>query len=183
MPNVFGWKDVSMQDLIYLDNAATSFPKPEAVHEATHRFYARCGVNPGRTGCDLGLEAEAMIQGTREKLSAFFNPSLAAAGKEKDPDRLVFTLNATMALNLIINGTVEAGIERRAGDRRLDTEAPGMPVSWHDPCRGASQSVPGPPGENNRGGLRSHVFGCGRGGFLSPRVLLTNGSMPSAQMR
>ncbi len=98
-----------MPDIIYLDNAATSFPKPAQVHDAVRDFYSRCGVNPGRTGCDLGLQAEEMIHSTRKRLSAFFNPSLVAAGKPKDPNRLVFTLNATMALNLIIHGTLREG--------------------------------------------------------------------------
>jgi cysteine desulfurase family protein len=50
-----------------------------------------------------------MIHGTRRKLSRFFNPSLEAAGITKDPNRLIFTLNATMSLNLIINGVVGPG--------------------------------------------------------------------------
>ncbi len=98
-----------MNDLIYLDNAATSFPKPDVMHDTVRDFYRTNGVNPGRTGCDLALKAEEMISDTRRLLSAFFNPSLEAAGVEKDPDRLVFTMNATMSLNLIINGTVGPG--------------------------------------------------------------------------
>jgi cysteine desulfurase family protein len=50
-----------------------------------------------------------MIHGTRQRLSAFFNQSLVDAGKTKDPNRLVFTLNATMSLNLIINGMIGPG--------------------------------------------------------------------------
>jgi cysteine desulfurase family protein len=95
--------------IIYLDNAATSFPKPEIVHETVKEFYSTNGVNPGRTGCDLAINAEQMIHGTRKKFSAFFNSSLIEAGKPKDPNRLVFTLNATMSLNLIVNGLVEPG--------------------------------------------------------------------------
>ena len=98
-----------MAELIYLDNAATTFPKPDVMHDAVLDFYKNCGVNPGRTGCDLALEAEKMIHETRKKFSAFFNPSLAVAGKEKDPNRLVFAANATMGLNLIVNGTVDPG--------------------------------------------------------------------------
>jgi cysteine desulfurase/selenocysteine lyase len=98
-----------MAELIYLDNAATTFPKPDVMHDAVLDFYKNYGVNPGRTGCDLALEAEKMIHETRKKFSAFFNPSLAAAGKEKDPNRLVFAANATMGLNLIVNGTVAPG--------------------------------------------------------------------------
>lgn len=98
-----------MQDIIYLDNAATSYPKPDQVHDAVRDFYGKYGVNPGRTGCDLALNAEQMIHNTRKRLSGFFNRSLVAAGRPKDPNRLVFTLNATMSLNLIINGTVGPG--------------------------------------------------------------------------
>ncbi len=98
-----------MDSLIYLDNAATTFPKPDEMHDSMTRFYRRCGVNPGRTGCDIGLEAEEMVHGTRRKLSTLFNGSLAAAGKPKDPNRLVFAANATHALNLVIKGTVHPG--------------------------------------------------------------------------
>jgi cysteine desulfurase family protein len=98
-----------MESLIYLDNAATSFPKPETIHTAVHEFYSQYGVNPGRSGCDLGLNAEQMIHGTRRRFSEFFNRSLIEAGKTKDQNRLVFTMNATMSLNLIINGTIEPG--------------------------------------------------------------------------
>lgn len=98
-----------MEQLIYLDNAATSFPKPEIVHQMVHDFYSTSGVNPGRTGCDLALNAEQMIHSTRRRLSDFFNASLVEAGTPKDPNRLIFTLNATMSLNLIINGTVGPG--------------------------------------------------------------------------
>jgi len=98
-----------MEDLIYLDNAATSFPKPDVVHDTVREFYSRNGVNPGRTGCDLALHAEQMIHQTRQRLSAFFNPGLVARGGTKDPNRLVFTMNATMSLNLIVNGTVGPG--------------------------------------------------------------------------
>lgn len=98
-----------MEQIIYLDNAATSFPKPDSVHDAVRAFYSQYGVNPGRSGCDLGLCAEKMMHETRRRLSNFFNRSLVEAGKPRDPNRLVFTLNATMSLNLIINGTVDPG--------------------------------------------------------------------------
>jgi cysteine desulfurase family protein len=98
-----------MEDLIYLDNAATTFPKPDEMHESMSRFYRQTGVNPGRTGCDLALQAEEMVHGTRRRLSALFNPSLAAKGQVKDPNRLIFTANATHALNLLIRGTISPG--------------------------------------------------------------------------
>jgi selenocysteine lyase/cysteine desulfurase len=98
-----------MADIIYLDNAATSFPKQDVVHDRMSTFYRECGVNPGRTGCDLALRAEEMIHSTRRMLSEFFNRSLIESGKTKDPNRLIFTLNATMALNLVVNGTLSPG--------------------------------------------------------------------------
>jgi cysteine desulfurase/selenocysteine lyase len=98
-----------MTDIIYLDNAATSFPKPDVVHDRMRDFYRESGVNPGRTGCDLALKAEDMIHGTRRMFSEFFNASLVRAGKTKDPNRLIFTMNATMGLNLVVNGTVGPG--------------------------------------------------------------------------
>lgn len=98
-----------MDKIIYLDNAATSFPKPDIVHDTVRDFYSKYGVNPGRTGCDLALVAGEMIDGTRREYSEFFNKSLIESGGTKDPNRLVFTLNATMSLNLIINGTVKPG--------------------------------------------------------------------------
>ncbi|MGD8719914.1 MAG: aminotransferase class V-fold PLP-dependent enzyme [Candidatus Zixiibacteriota bacterium] len=98
-----------MTEIVYLDNAATSFPKPDIVHDTVRDFYRANGVNPGRTGCDLALNAEHMIHGTRKKFSEFFNKSLYAAGGEKDPNRLVFTMNATMSLNLIVDGLVGPG--------------------------------------------------------------------------
>jgi cysteine desulfurase/selenocysteine lyase len=98
-----------VSDIVYLDNAATSFPKPPEVHDFMTNFYRTSGVNPGRSGCDMALQAEAMIAGTRHKLSELFNASLFASGKDKDPDRLVFTSNATHSLNLILRGTIGAG--------------------------------------------------------------------------
>jgi len=97
------------EDFIYLDNAATTFPKPDEMHDAMSSFYRNYGVNPGRTGCDLALKAEEMIHGTRKKLTAFFNQSLVESGIKKDPNRLIFTSNATDSLNLILKGTVGPG--------------------------------------------------------------------------
>ena len=94
---------------IYLDNAATSFPKPEVVRDAMSSFCRQSGVNPGRSGCDLGLRAEAMVYSTRRQLSEFFNQSLEKAGRPQNPNRLCFTPNATASLNLIVNGVLRQG--------------------------------------------------------------------------
>ncbi|MBF0297546.1 MAG: aminotransferase class V-fold PLP-dependent enzyme [Oligoflexia bacterium] len=98
-----------MEEIIYLDNAASTFPKPDIVHDTVYNFYRNNGVNPGRTGCDLALNAEKMIHDTRKKYSNFFNQSLVDNKKNKDPNRLIFTMNATMGLNIIVNGTVKSG--------------------------------------------------------------------------
>ncbi len=90
-----------MRDLIYLDNAATTWPKPEPVHNYMSRFYREFGVNPGRSGYDRALEAEETVNRCRTMLSNFFGGS--------DPDRLVFAYNATDALNQVIQGVLWDG--------------------------------------------------------------------------
>ena len=90
-----------MGKLIYLDNGATSFPKPEEVYAFMDSFYRSFGVNPGRSGYDLCLEAAAVVDGTRRQLAALFNGS--------DPNRLCFGYNSTDALNLVIYGLLRPG--------------------------------------------------------------------------
>lgn len=102
-------KEPVMEQMIYLDNAATTFPKPDIVHETVFNFYKQYGVNPGRTGCDVAIIAGNMIHDTRVKFSNFFNKSLVDAGKTKDPNRMIFTMNATMSLNLIVLGLIKPG--------------------------------------------------------------------------
>ncbi|MBN1297025.1 aminotransferase class V-fold PLP-dependent enzyme, partial [bacterium] len=79
------------------------------VHDRVHAFYRSNGVNPGRSGCELAQNAGKMVRDTRRLYSDFFNPSTEGQHSEKDPDRLVFTMNATMSLNMIIQGVVKAG--------------------------------------------------------------------------
>ena len=89
--------------LIYCDSAATSFPKPGPVIEAMRDFLTNRAVNPGRSGFDLSLEAGRMVDQARGRLDRFFNNPAA------DPDRAVFTANATDALNLAIQGICRPG--------------------------------------------------------------------------
>ena len=86
---------------IYLDNAATSFPKPASVLSAMVETYAKLGVSPGRGGYDLATEAEALVDRTREKLARFFGAP--------DPKGVIFANNATDALNLAIQGLLKPG--------------------------------------------------------------------------
>lgn len=110
-----------MPDLIYCDNAATTFPKPPEVMTFATDWYARYGVNPGRSGTDLAVEAEAMVRKTRERLARFF-------GATGDPDRLVFTQNASDSLNIAIQGILSAGDHVITTD--LDHNSVLRPV-WH----------------------------------------------------
>ena len=91
-----------MSKLIYLDNSATSFPKPDSVYEFMNNFYRNKGVSPGRSGFDAAMEAEEVVTGTRKMLTQLFNGG-------SDYNRLTFSYNASDSLNLIINGLVEKG--------------------------------------------------------------------------
>jgi cysteine desulfurase family protein len=91
-----------VKDNYYFDNAATTWPKPEPVYQFMDRFFRSHGVNPGRSGSQLAVEAEQMIVETRSLLAQFF-------GFGGDPARVVFTLNATDSLNIAIRGLVDAG--------------------------------------------------------------------------
>jgi selenocysteine lyase/cysteine desulfurase len=62
-----------MRDLIYLDNAATTFPKPKEVHDFMHDFYQASGANPGRSSHDMALETERIANQTRKMLCELFN--------------------------------------------------------------------------------------------------------------
>jgi cysteine desulfurase/selenocysteine lyase len=90
-----------MDKLIFLDNGATSFPKPDEVYSFMDRFYRNFGVNPGRSGYDLCMETGELVENTRAMLTEFLNG--------KDPNRLCFSYNSTDALNLIINGMLKEG--------------------------------------------------------------------------
>jgi cysteine desulfurase family protein len=93
----------TQQDLIYLDNAATSWPKPGNVYTFMVDFYRQCGVNPGRSGFDKAIEAGNIVEDLRARLTAFFG------GDQAVPERLCFAYNATDALNLIIQGSLSSG--------------------------------------------------------------------------
>ena len=89
--------------LTYLDNAATSWPKPEHVYTFMMDFYRATGVNPGRSGFDLAIEAGSLLDRLRFRLTSFFG------GDEDTPERLCFGYHATDALNLIICGLLADG--------------------------------------------------------------------------
>ena len=87
--------------MIYLDNAATSFPKPECVHQEMQRFLREDAANPGRAGHKMAVAAARMLGDVRRELVEFIG------GKEIS--RLIFTLNCTDALNMAMKGLLEEG--------------------------------------------------------------------------
>lgn len=87
--------------MIYLDNAATSFPKPEAVYQTLDKFARTSLANPGRAGHTMAMAAERTLDQARHALNQF------CVGES--PERWIFTLNCTDALNMAIKGTVVPG--------------------------------------------------------------------------
>jgi cysteine desulfurase/selenocysteine lyase len=87
--------------MIYLDNSATSFPKPDMVYHFMDSFYRKNGVNPGRSGFDAAIHTEEMVNSTRKLLSDLFNGD--------DPNRLTFSYNASDSLNIILQGLAVKG--------------------------------------------------------------------------
>jgi cysteine desulfurase family protein len=85
----------------YLDNAASSWPKPDATWQAMERFMRSVGANPGRSGHRLSIEAGRILMEARDALADLF--------VAENPLRICFTKNATEALNLAIYGTLRPG--------------------------------------------------------------------------
>ena len=79
--------------MIYMDNAATSWPKPACVIEAIKDAMVHCGGNPGRGGHRLALAAGELLYNVREHTASFFGCD--------DPFRVTFTMNITTAANLL----------------------------------------------------------------------------------
>jgi cysteine desulfurase family protein len=101
--------------MIYLDNAATSFPKPEPVYQALDRFARTSLANPGRAGHRMAVAAERMLDDTRHRLNQFFGGA--------SPERWILTFNCTDGLNLAIKGII------RAGDHVITTDVEHNSVS------------------------------------------------------
>jgi cysteine desulfurase / selenocysteine lyase len=86
---------------IYLDNAATSFPKPPAVVSAISDYLNHYGASPGRSAHSLSIRAAREVFETRQLLTGFFNLDSS--------ERVIFSANATLALNIAIKGIVKKG--------------------------------------------------------------------------
>ena len=87
--------------MIYFDNAATTFPKPESVYEAVNQCLRNYCANPGRGGHKLSLQSSRVIYDTREKLANLF--------KVDRSERIIFTANATDSINLALKGLLKEG--------------------------------------------------------------------------
>lgn len=93
---------------IYMDNAATSFPKPKAVHEAMMRFATQIGASAGRGAYAEAREAGRLIAQCRQRINQLIGG--------EDPNHVIFTLNTTDGLNLAFRGLI------RPGDHVITTE-------------------------------------------------------------
>lgn len=87
--------------MIYLDNAATTWPKPEDTIIAMEDCIRNAGANPGRGGHKMSLDAGRLVYDTREEVAGLF--------KVSDPVRIVFTKNATESLNMALKGLLKPG--------------------------------------------------------------------------
>ena len=87
--------------MIYLDNAATTFPKPPSVTAAVHEALKTYGANPGRSGHRLSMRSAKEIYDCRVKAAALFN-----AEKEEN---VVFTLKCTHSINIVLKGLLRSG--------------------------------------------------------------------------
>jgi len=88
-------------DYIYFDNAATSWPKPDVMMQAMVDFNRNIGANPGRSGPRLSIEEARIVFDAREAMATLLNA--------EGPDTIIFTRNATEALNIVLHGFLRPG--------------------------------------------------------------------------
>ncbi len=125
--------------VIYFDNAATSWPKPPEVASAIIDHARDAGGNPGRAGHRMSIAAARLIEDTRDLLAALVNAP--------DSSQMVFTLNATHALNIALHGLL------RPGDHVVTTSM-------------EHNSVMRPLHDLAAGGVEVSVVACGVDGAL-----------------
>jgi selenocysteine lyase/cysteine desulfurase len=88
-------------DRIYLDNAATSWPKPASVYKAIERYFRLNGAPAGRGAYTQAAEVERLVSDARKRLADLIG--------EPEPKRIIFTSNGTDSLNLALHGFLRAG--------------------------------------------------------------------------
>ena len=91
-------------DRIYLDNAATSWPKPVAVYDAVDRYMRFNGAPAGRAAYDEAVEVDRAVNDARKRVANLIG--------EADPKRIIFTSNGTSSLNLAIHALLPSGADR-----------------------------------------------------------------------
>jgi selenocysteine lyase/cysteine desulfurase len=87
--------------MIYLDNAATSWPKPEIVYQTMDKFLRESGGNPGHGSHSLAAAAKQTVDETRMLTARFIHAP--------DMERVIFTLNCTFAVNQGLKGLLRPG--------------------------------------------------------------------------
>ena len=130
---------------IYLDNAATSFPKPESVYKAVSDTLRKYGSSPGRGGHKMSIQTERLIFETREKIASFFNIP--------NSSNVIFTFNVTMGINLTLKGFL------KAGDHVLTSSME------HNAVMRPLKRLENPP----LGGISKTVVQCSKEGFLNSK--------------
>jgi cysteine desulfurase family protein len=127
--------------IIYFDNAATSYPKPEEVTQAMVHFSREIGASPGRSGHRLAIEAGRIVFEARERISQLFGV--------KDSSRVVFGLNATEGINQGLKGLL------RPGDHVITSSM-------------EHNSVMRPLRAMMKEGVQAAILSCSPEGFLDP---------------
>ncbi|KOF55981.1 MULTISPECIES: aminotransferase class V-fold PLP-dependent enzyme [Clostridium] len=128
--------------MIYLDNAATTFPKPDTVYEAVIECMKNYAANPGRGSYDMAVKAAKKVMDTREEIAKLFNvPNLFD---------IIFTSNATEGLNIGIKGIL------KRGDHVITT------VMEHN-------SVLRPINYLRKKSVKSSIVGADKYGFVNPK--------------
>lgn len=118
-------------DLIYLDHAATSYPKPRTVMTAMVRAMTEAGGNPGRAGHPLSMAASSAVYRARERAASFFGLPL--------PEQVLFYPNATYAVNAVLHGLALGG--RRVLISECEHNAVLRPLSYLQKLSGVSVEV------------------------------------------
>ena len=134
---------------IYLDNAATSFPKPESVYQACDKALRNLGGSPGRGSHRMALDAGRQLLDSRETIADFFGI--------RNSSRVAFTANATEAINIALFGLLKPGdrvvtstMEHNAVVRPLHVlQARGIQVA---------KVTPGPDGRLHPASVRDAVI-------------------------
>ena len=162
-----------MKRPIYMDNAATSWPKPEETLTAMATYARSVGANPGRSGHSMSVDAGRVIFNTREAVADLFGVT--------NPLRIIFTKNATEALNIAIVGllkpgdhVITSGMEHNSVMRPLRAmEKRGVEVSVI-PCS--------PLGEMNPGDVNRAIKKTTRAIYLTHASNVTGTIMPISEV-